>query len=116
MYNTQKKGKKKIYMYAVVPYENWSKCPSMEGYENEFDYWDEGDYQVFGIVVDDQLLLLEDNVHAHIIEFFNGIVAGLKMFFNVEKIYDVLYLNEGVYEYDSTKVQEAIYKKWKSGN
>ena len=104
---------KKIYMYAVVPYTEWNEYSPTDDYASEFDYWASGDYQVFGIVIDDQLIFLDDNMHNSPCSYFDGAWYALSCFFNIEKVYDILYLDEGVYEYDATKVQEAIYKKWK---
>ena len=104
---------KKIYMYAVVPYEDWNEYVPTEDYASEFDYWADGDYQVFGIVVDDQLIFLDDNTHNRPDTYFNGVRFGLGCFFNVETVFDVLYLDKDIYPYDTTAVQEAIYKKWK---
>lgn len=104
---------KKIYMYAVVPYEDWNEFVPTEDYASEFDYWADGDYQVFGIVIDDQLIFLDDNMHNKPFSYFDGAWYSLSCFFNVEKVIDVLYLDEGIYPYDTTAVQEAIYKKWK---
>ena len=103
----------KIYMYAVVPYEDWNEYSPTDNYRNEFDYWADGDCQVFGIVVDDQLIFLDDNTHNSPDTYFDGVRFGLGCFFNVETVYDVLYLDKDIYPYDTTAVQEAIYKKWK---
>lgn len=103
----------KIYMYAVVPYEDWNEYSPTNEYESEFDYWAEGDYQVFGIVVDDQLIFLDDNMHNRPFSYLDGVRFGLCRFFSVETVRDVLYLDEGIYPYNTTAVQEAIYKKWK---
>ena len=107
------KETKKIYMYAVVPYEEWNEYSPTDDYASEFDYWSDGDYQVFGVVVDDQLIFLDDNMHNSPGSFVIGALCSLSCFFNVEVVYDVLRLKEGVYEYDTTAVQEAIYEKWK---
>jgi hypothetical protein len=106
----------KIYIYAVVPYEEWNEYSPTDDYGSEFDYWASGDYQVFGIVIDNQLIFLDDNMHNSPFSYFDGAWYALSCFFNVEKVHDILYLDKGVYEYDSTAVQEAIYKKWKSEN
>lgn len=103
----------KIYMYAVVPYEDWNEYSPTDEYKSEFDYWADGDYQVFGIIVDDQLIFLDDNIHNRPFSYFDGVRFGLGCFFNVETVFDVLYLDEDIYPYDSIKVQEAIYEKWK---
>ena len=114
---TERIEPKKIYMYAVVPYVEWNEySPTYEYDETDFDYWADGDYQVFGIVIDDQLIFLDDNMHNHPNDFLEGVCCALEKFFNVHLIHDVLYLDEDVYAYDKTKVQEAIYKKWKSEN
>lgn len=106
----------KIYIYAVVPYVEWNEYSPTDDYESDFDYWSDGDYQVFGIVVDDQLVFLDDNIHNNPFSYFDGVLCSLNCFFSVEIVQDILYLDKGVYEYDSTAVQEAIYKKWKSEN
>jgi hypothetical protein len=106
----------KIYIYAVVPYLDWNEYSPTDDYESEFDYWADGDYQVFGIVVDDQLVFLDDNIHNRPHDFLDGACCALEKFFKVDLIHDVLYLDEDVYAYDKTKVQEAIYNKWESEN
>lgn len=112
-------NKKKIRVYAVVPFQQWDFVKNNESekqYLNDFSYWQEYDYAVTAIMVEESLVFLDDNIHSHPGDVLDGVVAGLEKYFPLEIIRDVLLLDEGVYEYNGTKVQEAIYKKWKSGN
>lgn len=110
---------KKIRVYAVVPYEQWDYVKNNENekeYLNDYDYWQGYDYAVTAIMVEESLVFLDDNIHNHPDSVLEGIVAGLEYYFPLSTIKEVLLLDEGVYEYNHTKVQEAIYNKWKSGN
>ena len=110
---------KKIRVYAVVPYEQWTEIANDEDEKRNlysYDYWQGYDYAVTAIMVEESLVILDDNVHNYPGAVLEGIVAGLKTFFPIDIFEDVLLLDDGVYEYNSTAVQEAIYNKWKSGN
>ena len=110
---------KKIRVYAVVPYERWTEVANDEDekkYLNDFDYWQECDYIVTAIMVEESLVFLDDNIHNHPNSVLEGVIAGLKYFFPLEIMEEILLLDEGVYEYSEFQVQDAIYNKWKSGN
>lgn len=110
---------KKIRIYAVVPYEQWTEVANDEDEKrnlHNYDYWQGYDYAVTAIMVEESLVYLNDNMHSYPSAVFEGVIAGLTEFFPIDTFEDVLLLDEGVYEYNATKVQEAIYKKWKSGN
>lgn len=112
---------KKIYVYAVVPYEQWMFIKNKGSEEeknqmNDFDYWQEYDYAVTAIMVEESLVFLDDNIHNRPSDVLNGIVLGLEKFFPVDTFEDVLLLSQDIYEYNETKVQNAIYEKWKSEN
>jgi hypothetical protein len=112
-------NKKKIRVYAVVPYEQWDYVKNNENekqYLNDYDYWQEYDYSVTAIMVEESLVFLDDNIHSNPYSVLDGVVIALEKFFPLEKTKEVLLLDEGVYEYNKTKVQEAIYNKWKSEN
>lgn len=83
---------------------------------NDYYYWQEDDYAVTAIMVEENLVFLDDNIHSRPDDFLEGVVIGLECFFSLEITKEVLLLDEGIYEYSETKVQEAIYNKWKSGN
>lgn len=85
-------------------------------YLNDYDYWQRYDYVVTAIMVEESLIFLDDNIYSHPSAILEGTIASLKRFFPIDIFEDVLLLEQGVYEYNSTKVQEAIYKKWKSEN
>ena len=109
----------KIYVYAVVPYEQWLYVKNDEiekEYLNDFDYWQEYDYAVTAIMVNESLIFLDDNIHNNPDKVLKGTIAGLEKFFPLSLTKEVLLLDEDIFEYNKTKVQEAIYKKWKSGN
>lgn len=114
-------NKKKIRVYAVVPFDQW-KFIEDNGLEeeknqmNDYDYWQDSDYAVTAIMIEESLVFLDDNIHNRPDEFLEGVVIGLEKFFPLEIIKDVLLLDRGVYEYSKVKIQEAIYEKWKSGN
>jgi hypothetical protein len=110
---------KKIRVYAVVPYEQWTEVANDEDERrnfHNFDYWQEYDYAVTAIMVEESLVFLDDNMHNNPSAVLEGIVVGLKEFFPVDTFEDVLLLGQDIYEYNKTKVQEAIYNKWRSGN
>lgn len=110
---------KKIRVYAVVPYEQWTEVANDEDEKRKlhsFDYWQEYDYAVTAIMVEESLVFLDDNMHNRPSDFLAGIVTGLEEFFPVDTFEDVLLLGQDIYEYNEAKVQEAIYKKWKSEN
>jgi hypothetical protein len=88
----------KICVYAVVPYHR---------------QWD---YRVTAIMIEESLVFLDDDIHRHPDDFLAGVIASLEKYFPLEITKEVLLLDEDIYEYNETKVQEAIYKKWKSGN
>ena len=83
---------------------------------NDFVYWRDADYAVTAIMVEESLVFLDDNIHNCPDDFLAGVVTGLEKFFPLEIIEGVLLLDKNVYEYSKVKVQEAIYKKWKSEN
>lgn len=110
---------KKIRVYAVVPYEQWTEVANDEDEKrnlHDYDYWQGYDYAVTAIMVEESLVFLDDNIHSHPSAILEGVITSLKRFFPIDTFEDVLLLDEGVYEYNKTKVQEAIYKKWKSEN
>lgn len=114
-------NEKKIRVYAVVPFDQWkfiedNGLVEEKNQMNDYNYWQDDDYVVTAIMVEESLVFLDGNIHNRPDEFLDGVVAGLEKYFPLEIIRDVLLLDEGVYEYSETKVQEAIYKKWKSGN
>lgn len=112
---------KKIRVYAVVPFDQWmfiknNGLEEEKNQMNDYDYWQDSDYAVTAIMIEESLVFLDDNMHNRPDKILEGIVVGLEKFFPLEIIEDVLLLDRGVYEYSKVKVQEAIYKKWKSGN
>lgn len=110
---------KKIRVYAVVPFQQWDYVKNDEiekQYLKDFDYWQEYDYAVTAIMVEESLVFLDDNMHNHPDRVLEGVIVGLEKFFPLSLTKEVLLLDEDVYEYNKTKVQEVIYNKWKSGN
>lgn len=110
---------KKIRVYAVVPYEQWTEVAKDEDEKenlHNIDYWQEYDYAVTAIMIEESLVFLDDNVHNHPDAVLEGIIVGLENFFSIDIFKDVLLLDQDIYEYSEVRVQEAIYKKWKSGN
>ena len=110
---------KKIRVYAVVPFQQWDfvkKDEKEKQYLNDYDYQQEYNYAVTAIMVEESLIFLDDNTNNRPDAVLEGVVAGLEKYFPLEKIKDVLLLDNDRYEYNKTKVQEAIYNKWKSGN
>lgn len=110
---------KKISIYAVVPYEQWNYVKNDEiekEYLNDYDYWQEYDYAVTAIMVEESLIFLDDNIHSNPDRVLEGTIAGLEYFFPLSLTKEVLLLDEDINEYNKTKVQEAIYNKWKSEN
>lgn len=113
------KETKKIYIYAVVPYEQWTQIADDEDERRNlrsFDYWQEYDYAVTAIMVEESLVFLDDNIHNRPGDVLNGIVLGLEKYFPIITFEDVLLLGQDIYEYNETAVQNAIYEKWKSEN
>lgn len=116
---TERNELKKIYVYVVVPYGQWTEIADDEDEKRNlrsFDYWMEYDYATIAIMVEESLVYLDDNMHSHPGDVFDGIVLGLEKYFPIITFEDVLLLGQDIYEYDKTKVQEAIYEKWKSEN
>jgi hypothetical protein len=110
---------KKIRVYAVVPFQQWEfvKNDEIENqYLNDYDYWQEYDYAVTAIMVEESLVFLDDNIHSHPDRVLEGVIAGLEYFFPLSLTKEILFLDEDINEYNKTKVQEAIYNKWKSEN
>lgn len=110
---------KKIRVYAVVPFHQWDVVKNNENekeYLNDYDYWQGYDYAVTAIMVEESLVFLDDNIHSHPSAILEGVVTALEKYFPIDTFEDVLLLGQDVYEYNETKVQEAIYNKWKSEN
>lgn len=110
---------KKIYVYAIVPYGQWTKVANDKDEKrnlHNYDYWQRYDYAVTAIMVEESLIFLDDNIYSHPDDFLEGVIAGLEKYFPLSFTKDVLLLDEDVHEYNKTEVQEAIYNKWESGN